>query len=265
MPDFLGKLMAKPIAHRGLHNKGDGVIENSHAAFSAAVERGYGIECDVQITADGEAVVFHDYDLDRLTNETGRVDARKAGDLGQITLKGSGAGDGIFTLGSMLALVRGRVPIVVEIKSRFDGDLRLTRRVAEIVQQHPDHPITVESFDPRIVAALRVMLPEHPRGIVAMARYDYPDYAALPADEKHAMANLLHFTEMQPDFVSWNVKDLPHAAPHLCRAGIGLPISVWTVRTPDDVARATAHADQIVFEGFLPDENMVNRALTRPD
>jgi glycerophosphoryl diester phosphodiesterase len=253
MPDYLGQLMAKPIAHRGLHDKAKGVIENSHAAFVAALDRGFGIECDVQITADGEAVVFHDYDLDRLTGETGRVDARKASYLGAIKLTGSIAGDAVFTLGSMLTLVKGRVPIVVEIKSRFDGDLRLTRRVAEIVRQHPDHPISVESFDPRIVAALRMMLPDHPRGIVAMARYDYPDYATLPADEKHAMANLLHFSDMQPDFISWNVKDLPHAVPHLSRSGMGLPVSVWTVRNPEDVAKATAHADQIVFEGFLPD------------
>jgi glycerophosphoryl diester phosphodiesterase len=250
--DALAQLMARPIAHRGLHNRAKGIIENSHAAFSAAKAGNFGIECDVQITRDGEAVVFHDYDLDRLTGESGRVDVRTAAELKGILLSGSSAADGVFTLSSMLELVGGAVPIVVEIKSRFDGDLRLTRRVAEVVKQFESHPVTVESFDPRVVAALRMLAPDRPRGYVGMAKYDYPDYVSLPVEEKHAMANLLHFSEMQPDFLSWNVKDLPQAAPFLCRAALGIPVSAWTVRTPDDLAKASAHADQIVFEGFLP-------------
>jgi glycerophosphoryl diester phosphodiesterase len=250
--DALQRLMARPIAHRGLHDRARGIIENSHAAFAAAKAGSFGIECDVQITRDGEAVVFHDYDLDRLTGESGRVDARTAEELKTIALSGSAAQDAVFTLTSMLELVAGAVPIVVEIKSRFDGDLRLTRRVAEVLKQFGDHPVTVESFDPRVVAALRMLAPDRSRGYVGMAKYDYPDYETVPADEKHAMANLLHFSEMQPDFISWSIKDLPHAAPYLCRAALGIPVSVWTVRSPEDVAKASAHADQIVFEGFLP-------------
>jgi glycerophosphoryl diester phosphodiesterase len=252
MSQALEQLMARPIAHRGLHNRSKGVIENSHAAFSAAAAGNFGIECDVQITRDGEAVVFHDYDLDRLTGESGRVDARTAAELKAVALTGSSAKDGVFTLSSMLELVAGKVPIVVEIKSRFDGDLRLTRRVAEVLKDHAHHPVTVESFDPRVVVALRMMAPDIPRGYVGMAAYEYPDYETIPADEKRAMAHLLHFNEMQPDFISWNVKDLPHAAPFLCRSALGIPVSAWTVRTPDDVAKALAHADQIVFEGFAP-------------
>ncbi len=252
MASSLQQLMARPIAHRGLHDRTRGIIENSHAAFSAAVVGQFGIECDVQITRDGEAVVFHDYDLDRLTGESGRVDSRTAAELSAITLKGSSAGNGVFSLLSMLDLVAGRVPIVVEIKSRFDGDLRLTRRVADVMNRYKDHPLTVESFDPRIVAALRMMAPDIPRGFVGMAVYDYPDYEHVPPDEKRAMAHLLHFGEMQPDFLSWNVKDLPHAGPFLCRSALGIPVSTWTVRTQADVAKASAHADQIVFEGFVP-------------
>jgi glycerophosphoryl diester phosphodiesterase len=252
MTNALQHLMARPIAHRGLHNRSLGVIENSHAAFTAAVTGNYGIECDVQFTRDGEAVVFHDYKLDRLTGESGPVDSRTAAELKAIVLTGSRAGDGVFSLSSMLDLVAGKVPIVVEIKSRFDGDLRLTRRVAEVLEQYAAHPVTIESFDPRIVAALRMMVPDIPRGYVGMAAYEYPDYERIPADEKRAMAHLLHFNEMQPDFISWNVKDLPHAAPFLCRSALGIPVSAWTVRTAADVAKASAHADQIVFEGFMP-------------
>jgi glycerophosphoryl diester phosphodiesterase len=253
MHDHLAALMARPIAHRGLHDRARGVIENSPAAFEAAASAGFGIECDVQLTADGDAVVFHDYELGRLTGQEGRVDRRRAAELSAIALEGSASGDRIPTLAEMLETVGGRVPIVIEIKSRFDGDLRLTQRVAELASAFPDHPLTIESFDPRVVAALRVMAPDRPRGFVGMARYEYPDYTHIGREEKEAMANLLHFTEMQPDFLSWKVSDLRTAAPFLARAGLGLPVSAWTVRTADDRAFAAAHADQIVFEGFTPE------------
>jgi glycerophosphoryl diester phosphodiesterase len=249
--NLLPWLTARPIAHRGLHNRAAGVIENSSAAFSGAISHGFSIECDVQLTKDGEAVVFHDFELDRLTGSYGSVVEHTAANLGTIGLSGSNAGNTIKTLAEILDQVAGHVAIVVEIKSRFDGDLRLTRRVAEVLSGR-EQPVAIKSFDPRIVAALRMMVPDRPRGIVAMARYDYPDYATIPAGEKHAMANLLHFSEMHPDFISWNVKDLPHCGPFLCRTSLGLPVMTWTVRTPEDAARASAHADQMVFEGFIP-------------
>ena len=243
-------LTARPIAHRGLHVAADGIIENSASAARAAIAGGFAIECDVQISADEEVLVFHDYTLDRLTGVTGRVDARNAADLAATVLKGSS--DTIPTLTGFLDLVDGRTPLVIEIKSRFDGDLRLTRRTVEIVRGYRQAPIVLKSFDPVIVAALRELAPEIPRGVVAMNAYDYPDYAHLDAAEKHAMANLLHFEKSRPDFVSWKVADLPTAAPYLCRKGIGLPLMSWTVRTPEDQAKAAEHADQMVFEGFVP-------------
>ncbi len=244
-------LTARPIAHRGLHDRARGVIENSFAAFETAAQNGFAMECDVQLTVDGEAVVFHDFGLERLTGAQGAVMARKAADLASMALGGSAAGDTIRPLSDLLDLIAGRAPIVVEIKSRFDGDLRLARRVAETLHGRPE-PIAVKSFDPRVVAALRMMVPDRPRGIVAMSQYEYPDYETVPPEEKRAMANLLHFSEMMPDFISWSVKDLPHCGPHLCRTQLGLPVMTWTVRTPAELASARAHADQIVFEGFLP-------------
>jgi glycerophosphoryl diester phosphodiesterase len=248
----LSWLTARPIAHRGLHDRARGIIENSTAAFAAAVDHGFSMECDVQMTSDGEAVVFHDFDLDRLTGDGGAVVGRTAKALADIALSDSAARDRIGTLADLIDLVAGRAPIVVEIKSRFDGDLRLTRRVVETLSGRTE-PVAVKSFDPRIVAALRVMMPERPRGIVAMSQYEYPDYETVPPAEKRAMAALAHFSEMAPDFISWSVKDLPHAGPQLCRAQLGLPVMTWTVRTPEDVVRARAHADQMVFEGFLPE------------
>ena len=248
-PD-LGWLVARPIAHRGLHDLAAGVIENSPSAATAAIAGGFGIECDVQLTADGEAVVFHDFVLDRLTGATGAVVSRKAAELGAITLKGSS--DPILTLSAFLDLIGGRVPLVIEIKSRFDGDLTLTKRTVEVVAGYKGHPIVIKSFDPDIVTALRELAPEIPRGIVAMNAYDYGDYVSLSPERKHALANLLHFTESRPDFISWKVTDLESAAPYLCRNALGLPLMSWTVRTPEERQRAAAMADQMVFEGFRP-------------
>lgn len=250
MPSALSWLVARPIAHRGLHDRANGVIENSVSAARGAIAGGFAIECDVQLSADGEAMVFHDYDLDRLTEATGPVTAQTASELTGIPLKGSD--DRIPTLPAFLDLIAGRVPLVIEIKSRFDGDLRLAERAAAIVEARAGQPIAFKSFDPAVVTALRALAPGLPRGIVAMSTYEYGDYARLDAGEKHALANLLHFTQSRPDFVSWKVADLPCAAPYLCREALGMPLMSWTVKTEEDRARVARHADQMVFEGFVP-------------
>lgn len=243
-------LTARPIAHRGLHNAALGVIENSLSAADAAISGRFGIECDVQLSADGEAMVFHDFNLDRLTDTVGPVVARTAAELGAIGLNGSD--DTIPTLAALVDLLAGRMPLVIEIKSRFDGDLALTRRTVEIVKQHGGQPIALKSFDPGIIASLRALAPTIPRGIIAMSDYSYPDYDGLDAGAKHALANLLHFNESRPDFLSWKVADLPSAAPFLCRSALAMPVMTWTVRTQEDREKASLHADQMVFEGFRP-------------
>lgn len=247
----LGWLVARPIAHRGLHDRAAGLIENSISAAEAAIAHGFGIECDVQLSADGQAVVFHDFVLDRLTGETGDVVGLTAANLAEIGLKGSA--DRIPTLPGFLDAIGGRVPLVIEIKSRFNGDLTLARRTAEILKGYSGQPIVLKSFDPVIVAALRELAPELARGIVARSDYSQDsDTTHLDEAQRHALANLLHFGESQPDFISWKVSDLPCAAPYLCREALGLPVISWTVRTPEERARAALHADQMVFEGFLP-------------
>lgn len=243
-----GWLVASPIAHRGLHDKARGIIENSASAALAAIDRGYAIECDVQLTSDGEAVVFHDFVLDRLTGGHGRVDAHSAAQLGAITL--AGGTDTILSLSNFLAVLGGRTPLILEVKSRFDGDMRLTRRTAEIIRDYQG-PIAVKSFDPRIVAEL-AGLTDRPRGIISAAAFDGKDMQHIAPAEKFAMSNLLHLAVSRPDFVSWRVADLPHGSPFLCRHLGQMPVMTWTVRTPSDVASAKAHADQIVFEGFIP-------------
>lgn len=245
-----GWLVARPIAHRGLHDRSKGILENTLSAAEAALIGGYAIECDVQGTADGDVVVFHDHELDRLTDQHGFVRDRAASDLTKVVIRGTQ--DRIPTLGEFLARVAGRVPLIIEIKSRFDGDMAPAQRVADIASRY-EGPVALKSFDPEVVACLRETAPRLTRGIVAEARYDDPEYDALSAETKQEMANLLHFPRTEPDFMSWRVRDLPSAAPFLCRHLGRLPVMTWTVRTEDDRRRAGAHADQIVFEGFRPD------------
>ena len=242
-------LTARPIAHRGLHDRAKGIVENTLSAAAAAIAHNFAIECDVQDTADGEAVVFHDHTLDRLTAERGPVRERRVDELAALAI--GATQDRIPTLPDFLDHVGGRVPLVIEIKSRFDGDMGLTRRTVEIASKYAG-PVALKSFDPAIVAALRDLAPELPRGIVAQSRYEGPEWAKLSAETKHAMGNLLHFVRTQPDFLSWRVHDLPSAAPFLCRELARIAVMTWTVRTDDDRRRAREHADQIVFEGFVP-------------
>lgn len=246
-PDWL---VGRPIAHRGLHDRAAGVIENSLSAARAAIAGGFAIECDVQLTADGEAVVFHDFALDRLTAAAGPVVARRAADLGAVPLSGS-AGDRVPTLGAFLTLVAGRVPVVCEVKSPFEGDMRLADRVAAVAAGYAG-PLAVKSFDPAVLAHLRRRDLPNPLGIVAEAAYDDAEWAALTPGLRTDLATLAHVGETRPDFLSWRVHDLPHAAPALFRFALDRPVMSWTVRTPDQRQRAARWADQMVFEGFVP-------------
>ena len=246
-PDWL---VRRPIAHRGLHDRAAGVVENSLSAARAAVAGGFAIECDVQLTADGEAMVFHDFALDRLTASSGPLIERRAAELGAVALGGS-ADNRIPTFGALLAVVGGRVPLICEVKSRFAGDMRLADRVAEAAGGY-DGPLAVKSFDPAVLAHLRTRGLTHPLGIVAESSYDDPEWAALAPEVRAGLAALAHVGETRPDFLSYRVDDLPHAAPALFRAALGRPVMGWTVRTPDQRQRAARWADQMVFEGFVP-------------
>ncbi len=245
-PDWL---TARPIAHRGLHDRAAGIPENTVAAARAAVAGGYAIECDVQLSADGEAMVFHDEALGRLTDAVAPVAETSTQALRELRVAGSP--ETIPTLPEYLAAIAGRVPLVVEIKSRFSGDLRLAARVAGIVADY-EGPVAVKSFDPGLVAALIDLAPGIPRGIVGETSQDDPAYAMMTGTQRRILSDLLHLATSRPDFLSWRVDDLPCAATFLSRHLGGLPLMTWTVRTPDQRRNAGEHADQIVFEGFRP-------------
>jgi glycerophosphoryl diester phosphodiesterase len=241
--------VARPIAHRGLHDLAGGRPENTLAAAEAAMAGRFAIECDIQLSADGEAMVFHDGELGRLTVETGPVRGRSATRLAGLVV--AGTAERIPTLTGFLDRIAGRTPLVVEVKSRFDGDERLARRLVEILDGR-DAPVAVKSFDPTVVALLRRIAPHLPRGIVAQSRYEEGEWLRLDPSRRREMANLLHWPETEPDFLSWRGQDLPDGPPFLARTLAGAPVMAWTVRDPAEAGRLSAHADQIVFEGFLP-------------
>jgi glycerophosphoryl diester phosphodiesterase len=245
----LAWLIARPVAHRGLHDAQNGVIENTASAFLAAIAGNYGIECDVQVSADGEAMVYHDAALGRLAEGTDRLDAVSAAVLKRVAFKTSS--DRMITLGDLCDLVAGRATLVIELKSRFDGERRLAARVAEVLSGYSG-PAAVMSFDPAQVAMLRERAPSLTRGMVAESHYRHHDWNRLPAGSKRMMAYFTHAVSTRPQFIAYAVKDLPAALPLLARRLFGLPLLAWTVRNAQDRARAKRYADQMIFEGFRP-------------
>jgi glycerophosphoryl diester phosphodiesterase len=242
-------LTARPVAHRGLHDAANGVIENTPSAFRAAIAASYAIECDIQISADGEAMVFHDQTLERLTEGAERLDAMPAADLKRVAFRGTT--DRMITLGELADLVADRAALLIEIKSRFDGDLRLAKRAAEILANYGGR-VALMSFDPAPIAALRTLAPRLPRGIVAERRYTHPEWSPLSARTKRALAYFQHALQSRPQFIAYSVKDLSSAIPRLARNVLRLPLLTWTVRSDVDRERAARYADQMIFEGFRP-------------
>ncbi|MGB9367995.1 MAG: glycerophosphodiester phosphodiesterase family protein [Xanthobacteraceae bacterium] len=241
-------LTARPIAHRGLHD-GASAIENTTSAFQAAIDGGFGIETDVQITADGEAMVHHDFALGRLTLGSRQLAAMTAVGLKEVPFKATS--DRMMTLGELCQFVNGRVPLLVELKSRFNGDIRLTERTAEILKSYSG-PVAVQSFDPAPLERLREISPGLPRGIVAERYYKHSEWHDLSASQKRSLAFLLHVPRSRPHFVAYPVKDLPSPGPWIARHILRLPLLTWTVRSEEDRQRARKQADQIIFEGFRP-------------
>src|SRR5436190_4976004 len=163
-----GWLTARPIAHRGLHDARAGRIENTPSAFAAAIAGGYGIECDLQVTADGEAMVHHDEALGRLTEGSAQLAELSTNELRRVAYRG--CADRMISVGDLCDLVAGRVTLVIELKSRFDGDYRLVARAASILSSYQG-PAALMSFDPAQMAVLRQLAPALPRGIVAESYY----------------------------------------------------------------------------------------------
>src|SRR3954451_15199386 len=205
-PDWL---TARPVAHRGLHDRARGIIENMPAAASAAVDGNFAIECDIQLSADGEAMVHHDDALGRLTEGSGALLGKTAAELKAVRFKNTD--ERMMTLGDLCALVAGRVPLVIEVKSHFDGDRRLVKRMAEVLADYSG-PAVGMSFDPDQVLALRETMPTLPRGIIAERSYDEADWPEATPIQRRDMTHLRHAFRTRPHFVAYRVDELPALA-----------------------------------------------------
>jgi glycerophosphoryl diester phosphodiesterase len=223
-------------AHRGWH--GPDAVENSPTAFAAALEAGLGIECDVRPSADGRAIVFHDRDLDRLTGQTGPLARRTAEELTGIALLGSA--DGITTLRDTLALIAGRVPLLIELKSERGRPISpLCRAVAEDLERYGGRH-AVMSFDPRIGAWFAARSPATVRGLVVSE--------AGERSRRGALKRRLSLWRAKPDFLAYDVRDLPSPFAAAQRAR-GLPLLTWTVTDTEQWERARMQADGFIVEG----------------
>lgn len=225
-----------PIAHRGLHAEPTAgrlprPVENTIPAFAAAIGAGVGIECDVRLTADGEAVVFHDASLDRLAGRAEHIIDCSAGDLAAVALGGDGAG--IPTLGEVLAFVSGRVPLVVELKSTSKTeDGKLAMRAAEVLKAYRG-TLAVKSFEPRLVRAFKALAGNTLTGLVSASPVS-------PATIRMA----------QPDFLSLSIADLEAHRARLYNMGLTFPMMAWTVTTEHDLKKTLLCGDLPVFEAI---------------
>jgi glycerophosphoryl diester phosphodiesterase len=223
-------------AHRGLHSVG--VPENSRAAAEAAIAAGLGIECDIQMSQDNVPLVFHDWELDRLTRERGPVAVRPADALCRIPLMETG--QTIWTLADLLDLVAGRVPILVEVKSQPDFALaEACMAIARTLGGYAG-PFAMMSFDLRMGEWFAQHAPAMLRGLVITDTLDHGFKSAWRSP--HALERAV------PDFLACDVRDLPNAITNLWRES-GRPLLTWTVRSPETRKRGSAHADALIVEG----------------
>lgn len=227
-----------PIAHRGFHDLNKSRWENTLSAFAAAAEKGYAIECDVHLSADGVPVVFHDDDLKRLTGTEGFIWQRTAAELQALRI--GGTSDTMPTLAAMLELVAGRVPLVIELKGIPEHDAGLVAKAAAALRRYQGRA-AIMSFDHWLVRDFAREAAGIPVGLTAWGDKDHMFEA--------------HFSMLGNgiSFVSYDVSALPNPFVSFVRERLGMPVITWTVRDEAAVERTFRYADQMTFEGFEPD------------
>ncbi len=231
-------LTARPIAHRGVHDMNRAVWENTLAAFAAAVDKGCAIECDVQLSADGVPMVIHDTELRRLTGVDGFVWQRTAAELAALRIGTTDSHPP--TLREMLALIDGRVPLVIELKGVPGHDAGLVRSVGSDLKTYRGHA-AVMSFDHWLIRDFKAHAPGIPAGLTALGTAE--------SDMEAHFSMLAH----NLSFVSYCLADMPNSFSDFVRGRLAMPVITWTVRDRAAVAKTFALADQMTFEGFDPD------------
>ena len=233
-------------AHRGLH--GEGVPENSMAAFKAALDGGFGIEFDVHLLADGNLAVIHDSLLNRTTGQAGRIEDLTTGDLKKYPLEGTE--ETIPTFAQLLELYNGKAPLIVELKPVDGNHAQLTETACKMLDTYPG-PYCLESFDTRCIQWLKKHRPELIRGQLA---YDYVSSKEdMPEILKFVLKhNLLNFTCV-PDFVAYRYCDRKKTLSNdLCRKLWKAQGVSWTLKTKEEYDTAVSEGWLPIFEGFLP-------------
>lgn len=249
MKDLPAWITQRPIAHRGLHNAAAGAPENSLAAFQRAVDAGYPIETDVHLLTDGRLAVFHDFTLKRMTGDPRDVAVCTSAEI--VALRLGGTDQHVPLLEEVLALVNGRVPILIEIKTRSRTDRRLEKALAAALDKYSG-PVAVQSFNPYSLKWFAKHRPNIARGQLA-TDFNSPDTAELdlPWYQKTALRHLLLSGQSRPSFIAYDARALPAWAVNQKRAA-GLPVLAWTVRANADKSAAAAYCDNIIFEGWMP-------------
>lgn len=240
-----------PIAHRALHDRERGRVENSTAAIQAAIDAGYAIEIDLQLSQDGVAMVFHDDDLNRLTGATGPVAAKTAAALCALRLTDSA--DTIPTLADVLTRIAGRVPLLIELKDQTrtmaPSDGRLEAATALALSGYRGE-VAVMSFNPDMIHHMARLAPTLPRGLTTDA-YDPADWRPLPAARCAELAAIPDYEATGSSFISHAAADLENPRVAELKAG-GAAVLCWTIRSPAEEAEARRIADNVTFERYLP-------------
>ncbi len=240
------KLRPWVYAHRGLHSPG--IPENSLSAFRAAMAAGYGIELDAHLLKDGNLAVIHDSSLVRTTGMQGKIEDLYTEDLWKYALEGTS--ETIPTLREVLALLEGKVPVILELKASVNNVEVLTRNACQLMDTYPGL-YCIESFDPRVVRWLRKNRPDVLRGQLA-ENYFRTKGSKLPFVLKFVMSRqMLNFLTL-PDFVSYRYRDRKCLSNFLVRKLWGGARVTWTVDTPEDLKKARKEGWIPVFENFLP-------------
>lgn len=233
------------FAHRGLH--GSGAAENSVEAFERACRQGFGIELDVQLSKDGEVIVFHDDTLARMTADPRRVDQVAWSELKTLSLQGGT--DRIPSFGDVLSRIDGRVPLLIEIKNGSHNRM-LCEKVLHLLRGYTGFYL-VESFNPLILRWLRIHAPQIIRGQLVGAKPSYIAARMGPVGAFFLSTLSLNFLA-RPDFVAYDVSATHFSAPHVQRALFHTPLASWTVRDSETFDACLERGEMPIFEGFLP-------------
>lgn len=241
------KFANRSYAHRGLHDNAGGPPENSLAAFSAAVENGYGMELDVQLTKDKQLVVFHDLSLLRVCGVDKRVRDLTYDEIRELRLLDSGERIPLFA--EVLAAVDGEQPLIVELKS--DGEKLWsdeTCRITYTILKDYTGDYCIESFDPFMVRWFALYAPKIVRGQLSMAMKGYGKRVS--AINRFLVSHLLSNVLNRPHFIAYKYDDR-NLSLKVAKL-LGAMSFMWTVKEPEEQKKLQKREDGIIFEGYCP-------------